>query len=572
MTTTPSLSTAPKPYTSYRWAREDYSRYGRLIDIWRFVLTFLFYSWLDQKTWSYRGDASRDRRLRRQRARAIWVRETLLNLGPTFIKVGQFFSTRADLFPSEYVEELSKLQDRVPSFGYERVAEIVESELGKPISTIFSYFEATPIAAASLGQVHRAQLKSGEEVVVKAQRPGLTRLFSIDLEILKGIAYYLQHHTSLGGRGSDWPGIYEECRRTLWEEVNYLNEGRNADTFRRNFRDVPEIAVPRVYWRYTSQRLLTLEYLPGIKISDADALVAAKLNPKSIARLGAYSYLRQLLKDGFFHADPHPGNIAVRPDNGTLVFYDFGMMGRISHDVKQKLMVTLSGIATKDADLIVSSLTDLGALVPTADMTPVRRSIQYMLDNFMDRPFTSDEVSITAISDDLYQMAYDQPFRFPATFTFVMRAMTTLEGLGKGLDPDFDFLAVAQPFADEFLVGSSQSMGETLLTQVGRQAAEFTNTSLTLPRRIESTLTRVEQGDLRLRVRSTEAERLIRKLNSIGMGAIYALLFGSFLLTATNLFVAGHATLTVIALCLAAVAGGALIRVVLRLERSERTM
>jgi predicted unusual protein kinase regulating ubiquinone biosynthesis (AarF/ABC1/UbiB family) len=335
-----------KPYTAYRWARENYSRWGRLFDIWRFVLTWLFYLWLDQQAWSYGGQPTPERKAKRRRARAIWIRETLLHLGPTFIKVGQFFSTRADLFPSEYVEELSKLQDQVPAFGYEQVATIVQQELGKPIEQIYSYFDPTPLAAASLGQVHRAKLKSGEEVVVKVQRPGLVRLFTIDLEIGRGIAEFFQHHTPWGGAGRDWIGIYEECRRTLWEEVDYLNEGRNADTFRRNFRDMPQIAVPKVYWRYTSPRLLTLEYLPGIKISDYEALSAAGLDRRALARLGAEAYLRQLLKDGFFHADPHPGNIAVKPD-GTLIFYDFGMMGRLRPGIKEKLAGMLAAVVAK---------------------------------------------------------------------------------------------------------------------------------------------------------------------------------------------------------------------------------
>ncbi|MGQ9836506.1 MAG: ABC1 kinase family protein [Cyanobacteriota bacterium] len=569
----PSLGAEPvKSYTAYRWARENYTRQGRMLDIWRFVLTWLIYLWLDQQAWSYGGQPTPERKAKRRRARAIWIRETLLNLGPTFIKVGQFFSTRADLFPTEFVEELAKLQDRVPSFGYEQVAAIVQQELGKPIAKIYSYFDPTPLAAASLGQVHRAKLKTGEEVVVKVQRPGLTRLFTIDLEICRGIAEFFQYHTRWGGPGRDWIGIYEECRRTLWEEVNYLNEGRNADTFRRNFRDMPQIAVPRVYWRYTSQRILTLEYLPGIKISDYEALTAAGLDRKVLARLGAESYLRQLLKDGFFHADPHPGNIAVKPD-GTLIFYDFGMMGRIRPGIKEKLMGTLAGVVSKNAELVVQSLVELGVVVPTADMAPVRRSVQYMLDNFMHKPFSSNSeaISVAAISEDLYELVYEQPFRFPATFTFVMRALTTLEGLGKGLDPEFNFMEVAKPFAEE-LMSLNRAETETLLAQVSRQAAEFTSSSLSLPRRIESTLTQLEQGNLRLRVRSSEAERLMRKLHTTGMGILYAVLFATFFLSGTQLFLDGHATLTVITLVLATLAALALTRVLLRLNRSERLM
>jgi len=559
-----------KPYTAYRWARENYSRWGRLFDIWRFVLTWLFYLWLDQQAWSYGGQPTPERKAKRRRARAIWIRETLLHLGPTFIKVGQFFSTRADLFPSEYVEELSKLQDQVPAFGYEQVATIVQQELGKPIEQIYSYFDPTPLAAASLGQVHRAKLKSGEEVVVKVQRPGLVRLFTIDLEIGRGIAEFFQHHTPWGGAGRDWIGIYEECRRTLWEEVDYLNEGRNADTFRRNFRDMPQIAVPKVYWRYTSPRLLTLEYLPGIKISDYEALSAAGLDRKALARLGAEAYLRQLLKDGFFHADPHPGNIAVKPD-GTLIFYDFGMMGRLRPGIKEKLAGMLAAVVAKDAEQVVALLVELGVLVPTADLAPVRRSVQYLLDHFLDKPFSSklDEISVAAISEDLYELAYEQPFRFPATFTFVLRALTTLEGLGKGLDPEFNFIEVAKPFAEE-LMNSSHPERETLLAQVSRQAVEFTSTSLSLPRRLETALSKLEQGELRLRVRSSETERLLRQLNSTGWGTTYAVLFATFFLSATQLFLAGHATLAMVTLALAVLAAAALLRVLLKAKELDR--
>jgi predicted unusual protein kinase regulating ubiquinone biosynthesis (AarF/ABC1/UbiB family) len=559
-----------KPYTAYRWARENYSRWGRLFDIWRFVLTWLFYLWLDQQAWSYGGQPTPERKAKRRRARAIWIRETLLHLGPTFIKVGQFFSTRADLFPSEYVEELSKLQDQVPAFGYEQVATIVQQELGKPIEQIYSYFDPTPLAAASLGQVHRAKLKSGEEVVVKVQRPGLVRLFTIDLEIGRGVAEFFQHHTPWGGAGRDWIGIYEECRRTLWEEVDYLNEGRNADTFRRNFRDMPQIAVPKVYWRYTSPRLLTLEYLPGIKISDYEALSAAGLDRKALARLGAEAYLRQLLKDGFFHADPHPGNIAVKPD-GTLIFYDFGMMGRLRPGIKEKLADMLAAVVAKNADQVVALLVELGVLVPTADLAPVRRSVQYLLDHFLDKPFSSklDEISVAAISEDLYELAYEQPFRFPATFTFVLRALTTLEGLGKGLDPEFNFIEVAKPFAEE-LMNSSHPERETLLAQVSRQAVEFTSTSLSLPRRLETALSKLEQGELRLRVRSSETERLLRQLNSTGWGTTYAVLFATFFLSATQLFLAGHATLAMVTLALAVLAAAALLRVLLKAKELDR--
>ncbi|TAF05294.1 MAG: AarF/ABC1/UbiB kinase family protein, partial [Nostocales cyanobacterium] len=518
---------------AYRWNREKYSSKRRFIDIWSFVLTFMFKIWRYNKEWSYPGGVTEAKQAARRKAQAIWVRNTFLDLGPTFIKVGQLFSTRADIFPTEYVEELSKLQDRVPAFSYEQVENIIEQELGKKIPQLFQSFEPVPLAAASLGQVHKAVLHSGESVVVKVQRPGLKRLFEIDLQILKGIARYFQNHPKWG-RGRDWMGIYEECCRILWEEIDYLNEGRNADTFRRNFRSFSWVKVPRVYWRYATSRVITLEYVPGIKVSQYEALEAAGVDRKMIARYGAQAYLHQLLNNGFFHADPHPGNLAVSPD-GALIFYDFGMMGRIKANVREGLMETLFGIAQKDGDRVVQSLINLGAIQPVDDMGPVRRSVQYMLDNFMDKPFEAQ--SVAAISEDLYDIAYNQPFRFPATFTFVMRAFSTLEGVGKGLDPEFNFMEVAQPYAMELITNNSGLQGNSILNELSRQAVQVSNTALGLPRRLEDTLDKLERGDLRMRVRSLETERLLRRQSNIQMGMSYALIISGLTISATILLV-----------------------------------
>ncbi|HEY9850310.1 MAG TPA: AarF/ABC1/UbiB kinase family protein [Leptolyngbyaceae cyanobacterium] len=552
---------------AYRWNRENYSRQRRFIDIWAFVLTLMFELWLDSKPWSYPGGMTDAKRASRRRKQAIWIRETFLDLGPTFIKVGQLFSTRADLFPAEYVEELTKLQDKVPAFRYEQAEAIIEQDLGKKVPELYRSFDRIPIAAASLGQVHKAQLHSGEEVVVKVQRPGLVKLFTIDLAILKGITRYFQNHPDWG-RGRDWMGIYEECCRILWEEIDYLNEGRNADTFRRNFRAQDWVKVPRVYWRYTSPRVLTLEYLPGIKISHYEALETAGLDRKSLARMGAKAYLQQLLNDGFFHADPHPGNIAVNAD-GALIFYDFGMMGKIKSNVREQLMETLFGIAEKNSERVVSSLVQLGALSPVEDMGPVRRSIQYMLDNFMDKPFETQSVS--AITDDLYEIAYDQPFRFPATFTFVMRAFSTLEGVGKGLDPEFNFMEVAQPFTMQLMSeGNGFDPTSSLLGELGRQAAQVSSTALGLPRRIEETLEKLERGDVRVRVRSTETDRVLRRLTNTQMSTTYALIISAFILSAAILFVNDKVVLAVLAASIAAAVAFGLIRLLRRMDKYER--
>ncbi|MDZ8183288.1 MAG: AarF/ABC1/UbiB kinase family protein [Nostoc sp. ChiSLP02] len=551
---------------AYRWNREKYSSRRRFVDIWSFVLTLLFKLWLYNKSWSYPGGVTEAKQTARRKVQALWIRNTLLDLGPTFIKVGQLFSTRADIFPVEYVDELAKLQDKVPAFSYEQVEGIIEQELGKKIPELFHNFEPIPLAAASLGQVHKAVLHSKEAVVVKVQRPGLKKLFEIDLQILKGITRYFQNHPKWG-KGRDWLGIYEECCRILWEEIDYLNEGRNADTFRRNFRGYDWVKVPKVYWRYTTSRVLTLEYVPGIKISQYEALEAAGLDRKTIARQGAQAYLLQLLNSGFFHADPHPGNIAISPD-GALIFYDFGMMGQIKSNIREGLMQTLFGIAQKDGDRVVQSLIDLGAIAPVDDMGPVRRSVQYMLDHFMDKPFENQ--SVAAISDDLYEIAYNQPFRFPATFTFVMRAFSTLEGVGKGLDPEFNFMEVAKPYAMQLMTDMNGSEGNSFLNELSRQAAQVSSTALGLPRRLEDTLEKLERGDMRLRVRSIETERLLRRQSNIQLSMSYALLISGFTLSATILVVNHYVWLALLPALIAAAVSVILIRLLLRLDRYDR--
>jgi predicted unusual protein kinase regulating ubiquinone biosynthesis (AarF/ABC1/UbiB family) len=565
---TPASVTFMPTGKSYRWNREHYSKTRRFFDIWFFVWRFLGGRWLLGKAWSYWGGMTDAKRAARRRAQAIWIRETFLDLGPTFIKLGQLFSTRADLFPTEYVEELSKLQDRVPAFSYDLVEKIIYEDFGRRIPELFRSFDPIPMAAASLGQVHKAQLVSGEEVVVKVQRPGLRQLFDIDLAILKGITRYFQNHPKWG-QGRDWMGIYEECCRILYEEIDYLNEGRNADTFRRNFRDREWVCVPRVYWRYTSLRVLTLEYLPGIKISHYEALEAAGLDRKRLAELGAKAYLYQVLNDGFFHADPHPGNIAVSP-SGQLIFYDFGMMGRIQAVTRDKLLRTFLSIAQRDGEQVVQSLIELGALVPTGDIGPVRRSIQYLLDNFMDQPF--EVQSVAQISDDLYEIAYDQPFRFPATFTFVMRAFSTLEGVGKGLDQDFNFMQVAQPFASELMTNGnfSDPNNGSLFSEISRQAAQVGTSAIGLPRRLDEVLDKLENGDLRLRVRSSESDRILRRLSNINLGLNYVVLIGSFSLAATILLVNQYILLAGVAAALAVWLGILYWRLMLKLDKYEK--
>lgn len=559
----------PRPPRDYRWSNDNYSSQRRFVDIWSFVLRFLTESWMRDRKWTYLGGYSEARLAQRRRRQAVWIRDTFLELGPTFIKLGQLFSTRADLFPAEYVEELSKLQDSVPAFGFNIVETIVKRDFGQGIPDLFAEFDPVPIAAASLGQVHKAKLHSSEEVVVKVQRLGLVRLFTIDLEILRGIAKYFQRHPKWG-KGRDWMGIYDECCRILWEETDYLNEGQNADTFRRNFREIDWVKVPRIFWRYSSPRVLTLEYIPGIKISNYEALEAAGIDRIKVSELNAKAYLQQLLFSGFFHADPHPGNLAVDPEGGgKLIFYDFGMMGKITSTTKTKLMEICFGIIQRDADRIIAAAISLGVIAQNSDTNPIRRSIQYLLDNFLDRPMESQ--SLTQISDDLYEIAYGQPFRFPATFTFVMRAFSTIEGVGKGLNPDFNFMEIAQPFAMQLTDRNNTAAANTIFGEISRQAAQVSTSALGLPRRIEDTIEKLDRGDIRLRVKSADTDRQLRRLASVQMSTTYSILLGVFWLSATALFVTNYIIPAAVSAGFSAIIGIILIRHLMRLGQGDRS-
>jgi len=498
----------------YKWAQESYSSLQRTVDTWTFFTVFRSQLWLLDQKWSYVGGFSEDKKKERTRRLARYMLESILNLGPTFIKIGQLSSTRSDIFPAEFIEELSELQDRVPAFSADKAVAIIEKELGQPISRLFKSFERRPIAAASLGQVHRAVLWSGEEVVVKVQRPGLKQLFDIDLNNLRVLAEQLDKQEE----GRDFKGIYQECAQVLYQEIDYINEGRNSDKFRRNFKDVPYVRVPIVYWEYSSTRVLTLQYLPGVKITDKERLTAAGIELDTVAQRATEAYLIQILRHGFYHADPHPGNVSVDvsdgPTRGSLLYYDFGMMGDIVPNVREKLLDVFYGIYKKDSSQVIRSLTELGVIKPTGDMLTLKRSINYFIENLARQ--TERQETISAIGEDLFAIAVDQPFRFPATFTFVLRAFSTLEGIGKTLNPNYKFSEVAQPYAQELLdLQNSQTRQALLINQVQQQASELTAAAAAMPfriARIDSLLEQLEGGDVKLRVRALEVERAARKM------------------------------------------------------------
>ncbi|KAF5480770.1 hypothetical protein F2P56_001486 [Juglans regia] len=551
-----------------RWSRfKTYSTIQRTLEIWGFVLTFIFKAWLNNQKFSYRGGMTEKKKASRRKALAKWLKESILRLGPTFIKIGQQFSTRVDILAQEYVDQLSELQDQVPPFPSKTALSIVEEQLGAPLNDIFDRFDYEPIAAASLGQVHRARLK-GEEVVVKVQRPGLKDLFDIDLKNLRVIAEYLQKvDPKSDGAKRDWVAIYDECASVLYQEIDYTKEAANAELFASNFKNMEYVKVPSIFWEYTTPQVLTMEYVPGIKINKIKALDQLGVDRQRLGRYAVESYLEQILSHGFFHADPHPGNIAVDDVNGgRLIFYDFGMMGSISKNIREGLLETFYGVYEKNPDKVLQAMIQMGVLVPTGDMTAVRRTAQFFLNSFEERlaaqrkerelatiepgfkkPLSKEErvmkkkQRLAAIGEDLLAIAADQPFRFPATFTFVVRAFSVLDGIGKGLDPRFDITEIAKPYALELLKFKEAGV-EVILKDIrkrlDRQSRAFYNLFRQADRveKLAEIIQRLEQGDLKLRVRTLESERAFQRVAAVQRTVGNAVAAGSLINLATILY------------------------------------
>ena len=481
-------------------------RFLRALRIWRTILFLAVMLWWDGCSWSYPVGHTEARRASRQRQRAHWLTTELLTLGSAFIKIGQLLSARPDVLPADWVNELSSLQDRVPAFPFWQVQDLLKRELGDRCAEIIDLDEQ-PLGSASLAQVHRASLRSGRQVVLKIQRPGLEHLFRLDLEVMEQVAAILQHHPRWG-RGRDWVGMAAECRRVLLLELDFQLEAQHAARFRQQFLENTRIRVPAVVWELSSCRVLCLDYLPGIKVNDREALIAAGLNPIAVAEIGAASYLQQLVRYGFFHADPHPGNLAVAAD-GALIYYDFGMMGSLSDNLRRRLGSMARAAAARDAGALVAEMQAAGVIARNIDAGPVRRLVRLMLREVLTPPFRNN--LIEHLSGDLYDLLYGQPFRLPVELIFVMRALSTFEGVGRSLDPSFNLVTIAKPYVLP-LMTSSGSGPNDIINELGRQVGALGSRAVGLPRRLDESLERLEQGDLQLQIRMGESDRQFRRM------------------------------------------------------------
>ena len=537
---------------------------GRVLRIWGAVLQLLFWLWLDGKAWSYPGGATPERRAARQRRRARWLTAELLALGSAFIKLGQLLSARPDVLPASWVDELAHLQDSVPAFSFSTAQALLEQELGERCAEIID-IEEIPLGAASLAQVHRASLRSGRQVVFKIQRPGLERLFRLDLEVMQQVAAVLQRHPRWG-EGRDWVSIAQECRRVLLRELDFRLEAEHAARFRQQFLEDPGIRIPAVVWELTTRRVLCLDYVPGIKINDREALIEAGIDPAAVAEKGAASYLQQLVRFGFFHADPHPGNLAVARD-GALIYYDFGMVGSLSQRLRSRLGRMVTAAAARDAGALVNELQAAGVIAAGVDPGPVRRLVRVMLTEALTPPFSANVLE--KLSGDLYELVYGQPFRLPTELIFVMRALSTFEGVGRSLDPSFSLVAIARPYLLPLMSASGNGPND-LINQLSRQAVEVGSRALGLPQRLDESLVRIEQGDLQIQIRAGETDRQLRRMVTAQHAIGQSVLLGCLTLATALLAASARPLLAVAPLALGVPVGFSWLKLQTRLRRDLR--
>ncbi len=428
--------------------------------------------------------------------------QALVALGPTFIKLGQLLSTRPDLLPPDFVAELDKLQDTVPPFPGSVAIATIEAELGRPIHELFREFCVEPLAAASLGQVHAAQLHSGEHVVVKVQRPDIAARITADLAIIADLAALAQERTNLG-RHYNLVDLAWEFSTILRSELDYRREGRNADRFRHNFQGSDLVAIPTIYWNYTSARVLTSARLFGVKINDLTGLEAAGLDRSRLAYNSLQVILQEIFSHGFFHGDPHPGNFFAMPGE-VIGVVDFGQVGMLDRDTTRQLLLLLVAVVNHDNAGVVRALERMGILARRDITTGLRRDLQRFTDRFVDRPLT--DLSARETIGELLLLVQRHHLRLPGDLALLLKAIIMMEGTGLQLDPTLDVFGIARPYAQQAIAEqvSPEALGERLVENA-RSLSELT---LELPYRLSEALGRFNDGEIRIQTQELELRRV----------------------------------------------------------------
>lgn len=509
--------------------RGNSSAIRRNAEVWKFALSCVFKA-LKPRSMRKKGASEEEINAAKTEA-ANFITDGLLRLGPTFVKLGQVVSTRTDVLSAEYINVLKNLQDNVPGFSGARAKEIISKELGRPCDEVFTDFSEKPLAAASLGQVHTA-MYNGKKVAVKVQRANLKELFDVDLKNLKKLAVLLdKFDPKTDGADRNWVSIYEESERLLYLEIDYLNEADNGERFARDFKDTDWVRVPEFYREVSTPRILCMEYVDSFKLTNIEKIDSLGLDKNVLAKRTADAFLRQIIETGYFHCDPHPGNLCV-DEEGKLVYYDFGMMDELKPNVRSGFRKFCTALfkggpmisnldLSKNAKSLVDGVEEAGVLAKGADRLAVEKLAKYFMRSFKNKQLgkASDNIK-ESIGTDLQTLTENNVFRFPSTFTFIFRSFASIDGIGKGLDKDYDIGKLAQPFVENFIdvqegYSSEAEKSFGLFSKATGLNLPDINTAVTSPKKIayiEETLRSIESGDLKIRVRSLENEKSLERM------------------------------------------------------------
>jgi len=452
------------------------------------------------------------------------LRMAFEELGPTYIKLGQILSTRPDLIPMEFIRELSKLQDHVPAFSFDRVCKVIDSEFGRPLEDIFEQLDEEPLASASIGQVHRAVLKDGEAVAVKFQRPGIRKIIEVDLEIMLHLATLAERH--IEELAVHRPvKIVEEFARTLEKEIDYKTEATNMERAARYFLDDPNVYIPKVFREATTSRILTTEFIDGIKISEVDELEAAGLDRKIITARGADLVLEQVFEHCFFHADPHPGNIFVLPDN-VICLLDFGMAGIVDRQTRDDFVDLVESIVNQNE----SRATQVLLKLTHRDEEPDRRLLEREVADFMGRHLYKPlrDIELGKLLHQLLELATSFRLRIPADIFLMMKALGTVEGVGRMLDPDFDMIARATPFITRIKLErfTPERIAEDAY-DLGSQILQFVRQ---FPNQLLELANLIRQEKLRLQIEHRGLENMLATHDRISNRIAFSILIAALII------------------------------------------
>ncbi|HLN97543.1 MAG TPA: AarF/ABC1/UbiB kinase family protein [Pyrinomonadaceae bacterium] len=448
------------------------------------------------------------------------LRMALEEMGTTFIKLGQILSTRADLLPPEYLAELTKLQDAAPPVEFAAIHETLVAELGQPLDTLFATFDSEPLAAASIGQAHAATLPDGTDVVVKVRRPGVVEQVEEDLQILQSLAAAATRHWEFANR-YDLIGLAQEFAETLRSELDYIREGQSAERFAANFAEDPGIHVPRIFWKTTTTRVLTIERIRGIKINDLEALDKQGINRPDLAEYASGVILKMVCEDGFFHADPHPGNFFIEAD-GRIGLIDFGMVGQLDEPTQELLADLLVAISHQDTNRLVDVFLELGVTRQPVNRSVLQRDVEHLLSIYWNRPLR--DLKIGSLLNDVFGVMRAHHLHLPSNLALLLKTLIMVEGLGASLDPEFHLTTVLEPYTEQLVL--RRYLPSRWIPRLGRASLDLARLGVEMPQQIRRIIAAMENGNLQVGMRpdglGPVVDRFERISNRIVLGVIAA--------------------------------------------------